>query len=129
MSYHYWVAEFSTADAVGTAPSVQFAVLNFAIGAPRYWNVEWSTNGSSWVKAGDYTVPDVTSWNDTKYWQLCGFKHVSCELPDEALGQSKVYVRLIPNSSLAGEAKSYDKGAAQNLSSALAYFTVRYTAL
>jgi hypothetical protein len=108
---------------------VQFAVLNRAIGAPRYWNVEWSTNGSQWKKAGEYTVPDVTSWNDTRYWQLCGYKHVSCELPDEALGQDKVYVRLIPNSSRAGEATTYDGGVAQDLASSLAYFTVRYTAL
>jgi hypothetical protein len=128
ISYHYWVAEFSTANAVGTSPSVQFAVLNYTIGAPRYWNVEWSTNGSTWVKAGEYTVPDVTQWNDTRYWQLCGFKHVSCELPDAVLGQAKVYVRLVPNSSLAGETKSYDKGAASDVSSGLAYFAVRYTA-
>ena len=128
ISYHYWVAEFSTANAVGTSPSVQFAVLNYTIGAPRYWNVEWSTNGSTWVKAGEYTVPDVTQWNDTRYWQLCGFKHVSCELPDAVLGQAKVYVRLVPNSSLAGETKSYDKGAASDVLSGLAYFAVRYTA-
>ena len=128
LGYHYWVAEFSTADAVGSAPSVQFAVLNIAIGAPRYWNVEWSTNGTQWIKAGEYTVPDVTQWNDTRYWQLCGFKHVSCELPNEVLGQSKVYVRLIPNSALAGETTTYDKGAAADKQSALAYFAVRYTA-
>jgi hypothetical protein len=128
LGYHYWVAEFSTANAVGSAPSVQFAVLNNAIGAPRYWNVEWSTNGTQWTKAGEYTVPDVTQWNDTRYWQLCGFKHVSCELPNEVLGQSKVYVRLIPNSALAGETTTYDKGAAADKQSALAYFTVRYTA-
>ena len=107
---------------------MQFAVLNYTIGAPRYWNVEWSTNGSTWVKAGEYTVPDVTQWNDTRYWQLCGFKHVSCELPDAVLGQAKVYVRLVPNSSLAGETKSYDKGAASDVLSGLAYFAVRYTA-
>ena len=126
--YHYWVAEFSTADAVGSAPSVQFAVLNNAIGAPRYWNVEWSTNGTTWVKAGEYTVPDVTQWNDTRYWQLCGYKLVNCELPDAVLGQSKVYVRLIPNSALAGETTTYDKGAASDKASNLAYFAVRYTA-
>lgn len=127
-SYHYWVAEFSTANAMGTAPSVQFAVLNRSIGAPRYWNVEWSTNGSVWNKAGEYTVPDVTSWNDTRYWQLCGYKHISCELPNAILGEDKVYIRLIPNSSLAGEATSYDGGTAKDVSSCLAYFAVRYTA-
>ncbi len=127
-TYNYWVAEFSTATHNGTAPSVQFAVLNFAIGAPRYWNVEWSTNGNVWTKAGEYTVPDVTSWSDTRYWQLCGFKHVNCELPDAILGNEKVYIRLIPNSSAAGETKSYDKGTAKDVSSGLAYFSVRYTA-
>lgn len=129
LSYHYWLVEFSTANAVGTAPSVQFAVLNRTIGAPRYWNVEWSTDGVKWAKAGEYTVPDVTSWNDTRYWQLCGYKHVNCELPDVVLGQEKVYVRLIPNSSRAGETTSYDGGLASDVSSSLAYFAVRYTAL
>ena len=126
--YHYWVAEFSTADCVGVKPSVQFAALNTATGAPRYWNVEWSTNGTKWTKAGEYTVPDVTSWSDTKYWQLCGFKHINCELPAEVLGQEKVYIRLIPSASNAGESAGYDTAIATDKNSALAYFSVRYTA-
>ena len=126
-TYHYWVAEFSTASAVGTHLSVQFAVCNTAIGAPRYWNVEFSTDNSQWTKAGEYTIPDVAQWSYTAYWQLCGFKHVNMELPDELLGQEKVYVRLIPNSGLAGETMSYDGGTAGNKSSSLAYFAVRYT--
>ena len=127
ISYHYWVAELSTTGCDGSKPAVQFAVLNHGIGAPRYWNVEWSLNGSKWIVAGKYTVPDVAQWSYTAYWQLCGYKHVNVELPQEVLNQSKVYIRLIPNSSLAGEAKSYDSGSASNASSGLAYFAVRYT--
>ena len=41
---------------------------------------------------------------------------------------ARVYIRLIPNSSLAGEATSYDGGIAKDVSSCLAYFAVRYTA-
>ena len=126
-SYHYWLAEFSTATHQGSNLSVQFAVCNTAIGAPRYWNVEYSTDKSKWTKAGEYTVPDVAQWSYTAYWQLCGFKHVNMELPDSLLGQDKVYIRLIPNSNLAGETMSYDGGMAADKSSAMAYFTVRYT--
>ena len=126
-SYHYWVAEFSTAAHQGSNLSVQFAVCNTAIGAPRYWNVEYSTDKSKWTKAGEFTIPDVAQWSYTAYWQLCGFKHVNMELPDSLLGQDKVYVRLIPNSNLAGETMSYDGGMAADKSSAMAYFSVRYT--
>ena len=126
-SYHYWLAEFSTATHQGSNLSVQFAVCNTAIGAPRYWNVEYSTDKAKWTKAGEYTVPDVAQWSYTAYWQLCGFKHVNMELPDSLLGQDKVYIRLIPNSNLAGETMSYDGGMAADKSSAMAYFTVRYT--
>ena len=126
-SYHYWVAEFSTSSHIGSNLAVQFAVCNNAIGAPRYWNVEWSTDNAKWTKAGEFTIPDVAQWSYTAYWQLCGFKHVNMELPDDLLGQSKVYVRLIPNSNLAGETMSYDGGVASDKSSSVAYFTVRYT--
>ena len=42
-------------------------------------------------------------------------------------GQEKVYIRLIPNSGLAGETMSYDSGVAGDKWSGLAYLTVRYT--
>ena len=126
-SYHYWLVELSTASVSGSHLAMQFAVCNTAIGAPRYWNVEWSTDKSTWKKAGEYTVPDIAQWSYTAYWQLCGYKHVNVELPNELFGQEKVYIRLIPNSGLAGETMSYDGGVAGDKSSGLAYLTVRYT--
>ena len=126
-SYHYWLVEFSTASALGSHLSMQFAACNLGIGAPRYWNVEWSTDKSKWTKAAEYTVPDVAQWSYTAYWQLCGYKHINIELPDELFGQEKVYIRLIPNSGLAGETMSYDGGIAADKSSGLAYLTIRYT--
>ena len=106
---------------------MQFAACNLGIGAPRYWNVEWSTDKSKWTKVSEYTVPDVAQWSYTAYWQLCGYKHINIELPDELFGQEKVYIRLIPNSGLAGETMSYDGGIAADKSSGLAYLTIRYT--
>ena len=126
-SYHYWLVEFSTSSALGSHLSMQFAACNLGIGAPRYWNVEWSTDKSKWTKAAEYTVPDVAQWSYTAYWQLCGYKHINIELPDELFGQEKVYIRLIPNSGLAGETMSYDGGIAADKSSGLAYLTIRYT--
>ena len=123
-----WKAELSTAGLSGSAPSVQFAVLNRTIGAPRYWKVQWSTDNSSWKDAGKYTVPDVTAWDNTCYWQLCGYKHVNCELPVDVLGQSKLYIRLIPESAAAGQTSTYDKGTSANGKwNSIAYFAVRYT--
>ena len=123
-----WKAELSTAGLSGAAPSVQFSVLNRTIGAPRYWKVQWSTDNTSWHDAGKYTVPDVTSWDNTCYWQLCGYKHVNCELPVEVLDQSKLYIRLIPDSEAAGQTSTYDKGISANGKwNSIAYFAVRYT--
>lgn len=123
-----WMVELSTSGLTGTAPAVHLAVLNRTIGAPRYWNVEWSVNKSDWKQVGSYTVPDVTSWDNTRYWQLCGYKHVNCELPVDVLGQETLYIRLKPANDKAGEATTYDGGKKANGKwSSIAYFAVRYT--
>jgi hypothetical protein len=123
-----WKVELSTLGLTGSAPSIQLAVLNRHIGAPRYWKVEWSVDNSQWNQAGSYTVPDVTQWDNTCYWQLCGYKHVNCELPVDVLGKEKLYIRLIPANDKAGQAKSYDGGTKANGKwNSVAYFAVRYT--
>lgn len=92
------------------------------------WKVEWSVDDSQWSQAGSYTVPDVTQWDNTCYWQLCGYKHVNCELPVDVLGKEKLYIRLIPANDKAGQTKSYDGGTKANGKwSSVAYFAVRYT--
>ena len=109
-----WKAELSTKGLTGSAP--------------RYWKVEWSVDDSQWSQAGSYTVPDVTQWDNTCYWQLCGYKHVNCELPVDVLGKEKLYIRLIPAHDKAGQTKSYDGGTKANGKwSSVAYFAVRYT--
>lgn len=123
-----WKAELSTKGLTGSAPSIQLAVLNRHIGAPRYWKVEWSVDNSQWNQAGSYTVPDVTQWDNTCYWQLCGYKHVNCELPVDVLGKEKLYIRLIPANDKAGQTSTYDGGTKANGKwNSVAYFAVRYT--
>ena len=123
-----WKAELSTLGLTGSAPSIQLAVLNRHIGAPRYWKVEWSVDDSQWSQAGSYTVPDVTQWDNTCYWQLCGYKHVNCELPVDVLGKEKLYIRLIPANDKAGQTSTYDGGTKANGKwNSVAYFAVRYT--
>ena len=118
--------------------SVQFGAVNGqgegeganGVGAPRYWKVEYSTNnGSSWITAYEYTVPDFSVLYKKRVWQCPGFKMVTCTLPqdNELLGKDKVMVRLIPASTKAGTMDSYDGGSVNSTSkSALNYFAIRY---
>ncbi len=127
----YWCCEFSAASlSQENAPvSVQFGVMNDLdnYGAPRYWAVEYSLDGGRWTRLMDYTVPDFVIPATKKVWQLPGPKYQSVNLPDEVIGREKVYVRLIPASSKAGNSTSYDSAAiSQARSSSMNYFAIRY---
>lgn len=65
-----WMIKFSTSGITATHVSLQLATLNYGIGAPRYWNVEWSEHGNidgEWIKVDEYTIPDVVNWSNTLY--------------------------------------------------------------
>ena len=129
----YWCAEFSTAD-LTTANSplnVTFGTMNHinSIGAPRYWKMECSVDGKqTWIHVGNYTVPDFVYTASLKTYQLPGTKFITMNLPDSALGASKVYVRLIPASAAVGTSSSYAGGTKISTSAynAINYFAIRY---
>lgn len=128
-----WVASFSTEDlTIDNAPlSVQFGCCNGlgrTVGAARYWDVEYSADGSEWLFAGSYTCPDFPILSNRKPWQCPGYKYVSVTLPfDSAMfGQTEVYVRLRPSSDAAGEPNSYDGGKIGTKETELNYFAIRY---
>lgn len=125
-----WMIKFSTAGITATHLSLQLATLNYSIGAPRYWNVEWSEHGNTedeWTKAGEYTIPDVVQWGNTLYEQLNAWKNTNIELPLELLGKNTVYLRLIPSANKAGTTSTYDTAVINNNStSGLMYVSIRY---
>lgn len=133
-----WIrAEFSTADLVpANFPlSVTFGAgngLGESVGAPRYWKLEYSVDGTSWTKFADYTVPDFPIVYKKRSWQCPGFKMMTFNLPEDSalLGKEKVYVRMKPANQSAGTMDTYDTGTVTATSqSALNYFAVRYNKL
>ncbi len=125
-----WMIKISTSGITATHISLQLATLNYAIGAPRYWNVEWSEHGNPdgiWNKAGEYTIPDVVQWGNTLYEQLNAWKNTNIELPLDLLGKTSVYLRLIPSVNKAGTTTTYDTASINNNStSGLMYVSIRY---
>ena len=129
-----WTASFSTEGLTeANLPlSVQLGCvsgLGQTVGAPRYWAVEYSSDGSVWHLAGEYSCPDFPILSNRKPWQCPGYKYVSVTLPDDTsmLGKTEVYVRLRPRSSAAGEASSYDGGSiVSGKETEMNYFAIRY---
>ena len=130
----WWQADISTLglDASNFPISVQFGASNSlgeGVGAPRYWKLEYSTDGSSYHTVTGYTVPDFPIVYKLKPWQCPGFKMFTFNLPEdsELLGKERVSIRLIPADNRAGTDESYDGGTiVSGQSSALNYFAVRY---
>ncbi len=129
----YWCCEFSTEnlDTDNSPLSIQFGTMNHIgyFGAPRYWAVEWSTDGINWNRVATYSVPDFPASNTRKVFQLPGTKYVSVNLPDNALGQPLVYVRLIPAMLGVGSDSVYFSSGASftsNRFNAINYFAIRY---
>ena len=130
----HWKATFSTKGltAANFPLSVQFGAvsgLGETVGAPRYWKIEYSTDGSSWTLVDSYTVPDFPIRSNAKQWQCPGFKYMNFTLPEDPtlLDADKVYVRMHPASTQAGTSDSYDGGnIVGSARSELNYFAVRY---
>lgn len=127
-SPYAWMVRFSTKGLRSTNISLQLSSFNNSVGAPRYWNVEWSESESGpWSKVGEYTVPDVAQWEKTLYTQLAAPKNVNINLPLDLLNKVNVYLRLIPSSKKAGTTTTYDGGTvAANKDNAIFYLSVRY---
>lgn len=128
----WWCVEFPTealSDAEGPVSAV-FGTMN-AIngpGAPRYWKAEYSADGEVWTVLGSYSVPDFVQAASKKAYQLPGTKYLMFNLPESVKTAGKAYVRLIPVSTVAGTADSYEGGAVSSSRyNALNYFSIRYT--
>ncbi len=130
----YWCASFSTEGLTSAnfPISVQIGAesgLGRTVGAPRYWNLEYSVDGQKWTTAASYTVPDFPVISSRKPWQCPGPKYVSINLPEDTslLDRNIVYVRMRPSSTQAGTTASYDGGTiVEGRETAMNYFAVRY---
>ena len=134
----YWECEFSTEglSAANSPLSVQFGTMNHIgyTGAPRYWSLDWSSDGTNWQRMRTFSVPDFPSANSRKVYHLPGTKYLSVNLPDAALGLEKVYVRILPtgssgldaNTGIGTDTAYYSNSAFNsNRFNALNYFAVR----
>lgn len=144
LDQYHWEIAFSTEglDASRAPLSVNLGVSNAYgddTGAPRYWTLAYSTDGSSWTEVNassysseswrddtakgtdyTYTIPDFPLIASKKQYNLPGNKYVSVNLPSSAdiWGKEMVYVRLYPAKNLSGSnlsaAVSYDSAAITN---------------
>ena len=129
----YIKVEFSTEGLIAAnfPLSVSFGAINGmgeSVGAPRYWQLEWSVDNTKWTKFAEYTVPDFPIVYKKRPWQCPGYKMMTFNLPENpSLLGTKVYVRLKAANTQAGTMESYDAGTvASSTQSALNYFAVRY---
>ncbi len=106
---------FSTKGITSSLMSMQISSMNFFYGStqkingvpmylqgPRYWEVQYSTDGTTWKKAGGYNLPEFCQTTPmTQLWQTAGFKPVNIPLPAaELLDRDKVWIRIIPEESM-----------------------------
>ncbi len=130
--FHYWLITCSTKNVSrGRHMSLQIATANHGPGGtPRYWNVDWSTNGESWTNIATYTVPDFVYNEYTTYFQTGGAKYINVALPDEMAGLQTVYIRLKPRDNRSGNtAAPYgyaDSQIVNGKANSLEYVAVRY---
>lgn len=126
----YWLLKFSTSGISTNQFSLQFTTMNWAVGGPRYWDLEWSTHGTDegiWTYITSYTVPDVVQWSNTLLSQSCGLKNINVPLPLEMLGKSEVYLRFRVARNITGNGSLYTGVPIENLvSNGFGYLAIRY---
>ena len=129
----YWCMDFPTSElsSANSPLNLTFGTMNSITkgpGAPRYWLVQWKTNDGDWEDVMEYTVPDFVDKANRRVYQLPGTKFITVNLPDEALGQERIYVRLKPKDATTGTASSYNGGTSikSGCYNAINYVAIRY---
>ena len=130
----YWCMDFSTSglSSANNSPlNLTFGTMNSITkgpGAPRYWLVQWKTKDGDWEDVMEYTVPDFVDKANRRVYQLPGTKFITVNLPDEAIGQERIYIRLKPKNATTGAASSYNGGTSikSGCYNAINYVAIRY---
>lgn len=104
-----WNIELSTAS-LSKQLSLQLSA-SVGVGGPRNWFLEYSTNGTTYntVPNSDFTLQDMVQYGKTIYTQVPGHKVVNINLPQDASGKAKLYLRIKVKDTAAGN-DSYDTG-------------------
>ena len=122
--------EFSTQNIESSQCSFAFTCrYHSAQGGLRYWTAEYSTDGDTWKRLGDFTVPDAGNWSNMQLEQLSGDKSICLNVPAEILGRSVAWIRLRPVSDKIGTATTYDSATIAANGQVANAFTVSYAAL
>ncbi len=128
-----WVVAVSTRGITAKNVVLALGMLNQALGAPRFWAVEWSEHGQkdgTWhrVANSEFTVPDIAAWANRRLYSLAGDKNLTVNLPLEILGKDTVYIRLIPTENNAGKSgyADYVGGTVGNNWNRISYLSIQY---
>lgn len=82
--------EFSTQNIESSQCSFAFTCrYHSAQGGLRYWTAEYSTDGDTWKRLDDFTVPDAGNWSNMQLEQLSGDKSICLNVPAEILGPER----------------------------------------
>ena len=90
---------------------------------------EITTDGDTWKRLDDFTVPDAGNWSNMQLEQLSGDKSICLNVPAEILGRSVAWIRLRPVSDKIGTATTYDSAIIAANGQVANAFTVSYAAL
>lgn len=132
-----WLLNISTAGISANSLSLQIAQLNMSQSyySPRFWKIEWSETDSqddfNWHLIAEYTVPDISVWQNTLDHSVVGAKQMNFALPLELLGKDNVYIRICPRNDICSSGSDYADShlseAAQNVhTNTITYLAVRY---
>ena len=119
--------------------SLQISAMNTSqrFYSPRYWKLEWGltdqvNDDSKWTLVAEYTVPDVSTWSNTLYSSIVGYKAMDFELPAAILGHENVYIKLTPANDICSTGADYADAVIgpdfnnDMHSSSLDYIAIRY---
>ncbi|MDR2628136.1 MAG: hypothetical protein LBC40_08910 [Dysgonamonadaceae bacterium] len=104
-----FIFQFSTAEKNGHSLAISFAQGGGSGSAttyhvPAYWQIEYSTDGTNYtvLPNSTYGVRPLPLWGADILFSCPGQQDHCFFLPDELLGQSYVYVKLVAQSNICG---------------------------
>lgn len=134
-----WLLNFSTEGITTDHISLQISAMNTSqrFYSPRYWKIEWGltdkvNDDSQWNTVAEYTVPDISTWSNTLYSSIVGYKAMDFELPAAILGHPSVFIKLTPANDICSTGADYADAVIgpdfdnDMHSSSLDYIAIRY---
>lgn len=121
-----FVFNFSTSGISGNNFTINFTQgagsgSAATLGFPTYWQVEYSTDGTSYTTLPNstYCVRPLGWWGGTLLFVTQGLTDHTFSLPTSLLGKTSVYVRLKPKSNVCTTSTGAENGTLDSSSSAV----------